>query len=144
MRQLDPQKAPPLNQNREMSSASDDLTEELQTALSTTPVVCPSYPPGLAPHQRTSAPEPTGRRHANPFPLPLLASDLKGVKTKNGGRGDACEVGFVVWALLEIGGWWRFGGGILVVLFEGVVGGGDLVVASCLVQNNDSKRKTAI
>ena len=33
MHQLDPQKAPPLNQIREMSSASDDLTEELQTAL---------------------------------------------------------------------------------------------------------------
>ena len=38
----------------------------------------------------------------------------------------------------------RFGGGVLVVLFGGVVGGGDLVVASCLVQNHDSKRKMAI
>ena len=36
------------------------------------------------------------------------------------------------------------GSGGLVELFGAVVGGGDLVVASCLVQNNDSKRKTAI
>jgi len=37
------------------------------------------------------------------------------------------------------------GSGGLMELFGGVVGGGDLVVGVewCLVQNNDSKRKTA-
>ena len=35
------------------------------------------------------------------------------------------------------------GSGGLVELFGGGVGGGDLVVGWCLVQNNDSKRKTA-
>ena len=45
--------------------------------------------------------------------------------------------------LARLGLWGESSGG-LVELFGGVVGGGDLVVASCLVQNNDSKRKTAI
>ena len=76
--------------------------------------------------------------------MPIFWAMLSG-KRKNGGRGDACEVGFV------FGRCWRMAGeamlegsGGLVELFGGVVGGGDLVVASCLVQNNDSKRKTAI
>ena len=106
MRQPDSHEAPPKNRNREMNSdgeltrhelelelTRDELTEELTRDELTellTPVVCPSYTPGLAPHQRTPAPEPTRKRHANPFPPPLLASDFEGGKRKNGGRGDAC------------------------------------------------------
>ena len=65
------------------------------------------------------------------------------MKRKNGGEAMLARLGLC----LGVVGEWRarrFGGGVLVVLFGGVVGGGDLVVVSCLVQNNDGKRKTAI
>ena len=154
MHQPDSQEAPPKNQNRERNSdggtqtaleLTEELCEELSEELhSTTPVVCPSYIPGLVPHQKTAAPEATRKRHANLLPPPLLASDFEGRKEEEwrawrGLLGWVCGLGIV--------GEWRarrFGGGVLVVLFGGVVGGGDLVVASCLIQNNDSKRKTAI
>ena len=47
---------------------------------------------------------------------------------ENGWRGDACECGFVGVKVVAV--WWSCSGALLVVEW-------------CLVQNNDSKRKTA-
>ena len=52
---------------------------------------------------------------------------------ENGGRGDACEVGFV--GVLVVAVWWSCSGVVLVVAIWWWGCG--------LVQNNDSKRKTA-
>ena len=118
-----------------------------------TPVVTPFCSPGLVPHQKTPAPAPIRSPHAD------ILGDAKR-EEEEWPRGDACVLG------LWFGRCWRMAGeamlegsGGLVELFVrcwrmvawlggccsgGVVGGGDLVVASCLVQNNESNRKTAI
>ena len=64
-----------------------------------------------------------------------------------GGEKSAAMLGVVgEWQARRCLRGWVCGGegsGGLVELFVGVVGGGDLVVEWCLVQNNDRKRKTA-
>ena len=83
---------------------------------------------------------------------PLFWADVEREEEEEQRRCDACELSLWFGRCWRMAAWrcfrgWVCGGegsGGLVELFGGVVGGGVLVVEWCLVQNNDSKRKTAI
>ena len=95
-----------------------------------------SYTPGLVPHQKTSAPAPIRRPHAD------ILGDAEWEEEEESRRGDACgkrkknsgEAMLAGWACgLGVVGEWRRGWVVVVVeaFWWWHFGGGVLVVASC-------------